>query len=83
MFAFVFLKAFQQRSVAFDAPWYYIIGTSLAMAFTEVYVIAAIVRVGYHVPTVVCIGLGAGLGAVLAMALHRRVFGVQRGSTKP
>ena len=77
MMGFVFLKAFQQRSVAFDAPWYYIVCTSLAMAFTEVYVIATIVRVGYHVPTVLAIGSGAGIVALVAMALHRKICGKQ------
>ncbi len=73
MFAFVFLKAWQQRNVAFDHYWP-ILPTSLLMALTEVYVISIIVRVGYDIPTVLAIGTGAGIGALLAMVLHKRVF---------
>jgi hypothetical protein len=73
MFAFVFLKAFQQRNVAFD-HYLPVVPTSIAMAFCEVYVIAVVVRVGYHVPTVLSVGIGAGLGALGAMALHKRIF---------
>ena len=73
MFAFVFLKAFQQRNVAFDHYWP-VVPTSLLMAATEVYVIAAIVRNGYHLPLVLAVGLGSGLGALGAMLLHKRVF---------
>jgi hypothetical protein len=74
MFVFVFLKAFQQRNVAFDAPAWVVIITSLFMAATEVYVITAIVLEGYSVPLVASIGLGAGIGAVLAMRLHGLLF---------
>jgi hypothetical protein len=77
MFVFVFLKAFQQRNVAFDAPAWVVIVTSLFMAATEVYVIAAIVLEGYSIPLVASIGSGAGLGAVCAMRLHKRIFGEQ------
>ena len=75
---FIFLKAFQQRNVAFDSPSWVVILTSLAMAFAEVYVIAVIVTEGYD-PVLVCsIGLGAGLGCVLAMRTHRYIFGVRQ-----
>ena len=73
MFAFVFLKAWQQRNVAFDHYWP-VLPTSLLMALTEVYVISIIVRVGYDIPIVLAIGTGAGLGALLAMVLHKHIF---------
>lgn len=73
-FGFIFLKAFQQRNVTLDAPAKAVILTSLAMAATEVYVISAIAREGYSVVLVCCIGVGAGLGCVLAMRVHRRIF---------
>ena len=73
MFAFVFLKAFQQRNVAFDHYWP-VIPISLLMACAEVYVISAVVRGGYDLTLVLSIGCGSGLGALLAMYLHRRIF---------
>lgn len=77
-FVFIFLKAFQQRNVAFDSPAYIVVGTSVAMAFVEVYVVATIAMQGYHLPLVLSIGMGGGLGAVLSMASHRRIFGRQK-----
>lgn len=77
-FIFIFLKAFQQRNVAFDAPPWAVLCTSLAMAFAEVYVIAVVVTEGYD-PVLVCsIGIGAGTGCILAMRVHHRVFGDPR-----
>ncbi len=73
MFAFVFLKAFQQRNVAFD-HYLPVIPISLLMALSEVYVISVIVRVGYDMPTVLAIGTGSGIGALLAMVLHKHMF---------
>jgi hypothetical protein len=78
MFAFVFLKAFQQRNVAFDHYWA-VVPVSICMAFCEVYVIAIIVRVGYDIWYVLAIGVGAGIGALVAMGLHRWIF---RGQEK-
>ena len=77
MFAFVFLKAFQQRNVAFDHYWP-VIPTSWLMAAAEVYVIATIVRIGYDFVLVAAIGTGAGAGALVAMWLHKRIFRGQK-----
>ena len=73
MFGFVFLKAFQQRNVAFD-HYGWILPTSMLMATAEVYVIAVIVRVGYDPLLVISVGCGGGLGCLLAMVVHRRMF---------
>lgn len=70
-FLFVFLKAFQQRNVAFD-HYRWIMPVSLGMAATEVYVIAQVVNYGWHILLVLSVGLGAGLGALSAMVLHRK-----------
>ena len=78
MFIFVFLKAFQQRNVAFDSKWYWILGTSYGMVFAEAFIVVTFITVGYHVPTILGIGTGAGFGAILAMHVHRRIFGVQK-----
>ena len=77
MFLFVFLKAFQQRNVA-GSHYLPVVPTSVAMAITEVYIIAIIVRVGYDPLLVACIGTGSGLGCLLAMHLHDKIFGKLR-----
>jgi len=46
--------------------------TSVAMALTEYAVIALIVQQGYHIPLVLGAGLGAGLGCLAAMLIHKR-----------
>ena len=73
-FIFVFLKAFQQRNVAFD-HYKWIVPTSFGMAITEVYVIAAIVSTGYSLSAVLGMGTGGGLGCLLSMYLHKRFIG--------
>ena len=70
---FVFLKAFQQRNVAFD-QYAAIMPTSIAMAFAEFYVVALIVTTGYDVPLVISLGTGAGFGAMAAMYTHGKIF---------
>jgi hypothetical protein len=60
-FIFVFLKAFQQRNVAFDHYWP-VIPISILMAATEVYVISSVVFLGYSIALVLSIGVGAGTG---------------------
>jgi hypothetical protein len=74
MFAFVFLKAFQQRNVA-GSNFLPVVPTSLLMAVAEVYVISVIVRTGFDPALVLGIGAGSGAGAMSAMYLHDRVFG--------
>lgn len=73
-FIFIFLKAFQQRNVAFD-HYVWIIPTSFLMALAEVYVIANIAARGYSIFLVLSIGLGSGIGALLAAILHKRFLG--------
>ncbi len=77
MFCFVFLKAFQQRNVAFDAPWWVVLLLSYGMALTEVYVVSVIAKQGFSPELVLAIGTGSGWGAVIAMASHRKIFGTQ------
>ena len=70
-FVFIFLKAFQQRNVAFmNYGW--VMPTSMAMACTEVYVIASVAHSGWSPVLVLCIGAGSGLGATIAMYVHNR-----------
>jgi len=68
-FIFVFLKAFQQLNVVHGSyPW--IMPTSLAMATCEVYVISVAATQGWGW-IILPIGIGSGLGAILAMVLHK------------
>jgi hypothetical protein len=68
---FVFLKAFQQRNVAFN-NFLWVVPTSLSMAIVEYAVVAIIVKSGYNLPIVLAAGTGAALGCVGAMFLHER-----------
>lgn len=70
---FVFLKAFQQRNVAFD-NYIAVMPVSFLMACTEVYVIGTVAASGWHFPLVTAIGVGAGLGCMSAMYLHHHIF---------
>ena len=70
-FIFVFLKAFQQRNVAFD-NYLPVIPVSLGMASVEVYVIANIAQTGWSLYSVAAIGLASGSGALVAMLLHKK-----------
>lgn len=73
-FMFVALKAFQQRNVVF-LNWIWIVPLSMAMAWAEVKMVGAIglqvAEQGLDSPIWIPIGLGAGLGCVSAMWLHK------------
>ena len=71
-FVFVFLKAFQQRNVAW-LNFGFVLPASLGMAATEFYVISKIAQLGWTWWAVVAGGIGAGLGAISAMYLHERI----------
>lgn len=70
-FIYVFLKAGQQRNVAFD-HYKLIPPFSFGMAATEVYIISAIATHGYDFYAVLGMGFGGSTGALLAMYLHKR-----------
>lgn len=70
-FLFIFLKAYQQRNVAFD-NYGMVLPTSFGLALTEVYVIAKVAVLGFTIPLALTIGVAAGSGAVCAMLIHRR-----------
>ena len=69
-FAFIFLRALQQRNVVHDNYWW-VVPTSLAMAATEAVVIVNIARQGWHFPLVLSVGVGSGLGCITAMVFHK------------
>lgn len=70
-FIFIGLKAFQQRNVIHD-NYGWVVVTSNAMAFFEVFVIATIARHGVDFWLVLALGLGGGTGCVSAMLLHKK-----------
>ena len=72
-FLYVFLKAFQQRNVAFD-HYKMIVPISYGMALMEVFVIASIATRGFTVLSVVALGTAGGLGALLAMWSHKKIL---------
>lgn len=77
-FMFVFFKAFQQRNVAFMHYWW-VMPISFCMSTTEVFALG-IIAVGaveaehwwQLMPYALCLGLGGGIGAMVAMWTHFR-----------
>lgn len=79
-FVFIFLKAFQQRNVAFLHYWW-VVPTSILMGVVEVGVVGAVAIEATAAasfialwPLVVAVGVGGGLGAVASMWIHKRIF---------
>lgn len=72
-FLYVFLKAFQQRSVAAD-NYIAILPVSLGLAAMEVFTVSKVAASGWHLGVVLAIGLASGSGAMVAMLLHRHLF---------
>ena len=68
---YVFLRAFQQRNVAFD-KYKWIMPVSYLMAIADVYIIALIARLQWDLILVLCLGTGSGIGALVAMILHKK-----------
>ena len=72
-FIFIFLKSWQQQNVT-RQQYKWIIPTSMAMAFVELYVIATAAKNGWDFLLVLAIGLGSGLGSLTATLIHSRMF---------
>jgi hypothetical protein len=70
-YLFIFLKAFQQRNVAFD-HYIWIMPVSYAMAATEVFIIAEVAKEGWGILLILAVGTGSGLGALSAALIHKR-----------
>lgn len=69
----VFLRAFQQLNVT-QSRYLWVVPTSFVYAFAEVLIVVTVARSGFHIPLILTVGLGYGLGAVAAMLLHHRLF---------
>ena len=67
---YVFLKALQQRNVAFG-NLFWITPISLGMAATEVYVITVVAGNGYGLLLVLAMGFGAALGCFGGIYVHK------------
>jgi len=72
MFLMVALRAFQQLNVMHDQRML-VMPTSLAMAACEAVVIVNNAKVGLHLSLILATGIGAGLGCLLSMSLHKRL----------
>jgi hypothetical protein len=70
-FAFIFLKAFQQRNVIHN-NYGWVVLVSNTMALFEVYVVASIAKHGMDAWLVLALGMGGGTGCLAAMMLHNR-----------
>lgn len=71
-FIFVGLKSTQQLHVVHKNYWW-IVPTSMLMASCEVYVVATVAKNGWGW-MVLAIGLGSGLGSLLATWAHSKLF---------
>lgn len=87
-FLFIFLKAFQQRNVAF-MHYRWVLPTSFAMAITEVGVVGAVAleatRSEHFMdlwPLVAAIGIGGGLGCIASMYIHFKYVGVRHDNVE-
>jgi hypothetical protein len=70
----VLLRALQQLNVQHDKKlWVPVV--SMGMAFTEIYVLVKNTTGGFEPPVVIVTGLGAGIGCLAAMELHKKLRG--------
>ena len=67
----IFLKAMQQQNVI-HGNWVLVPFVSLGLAVVEVAIVLFVVQSGWA--AIPWMGTGAGLGAVFAMWLHRKLF---------
>ena len=70
-FMMVFLKALQQRNVAFD-NYVWVVPISFCLAAAEVYIISRVAMTGWDLPIVASMGFGGGIGALTAMLFHKK-----------
>jgi hypothetical protein len=70
-FTVVFLKAFQQQNVIHE-NWGLVPFVSMGLATTEVTIVLFVVKTGWH--AIPFMGAGAGLGAICAMLVHKKLF---------
>jgi hypothetical protein len=72
-FLYASLRAFQQKNVTGD-KYLLVMPTSMIMAFADIYLISTVAKTGVDW-IVIPYGLGAGIGAIVAMKLHNHFMG--------
>lgn len=72
-FFYVFLKAFQQRNVAFN-HYLIVAPISMLMAAADVFAITKIAANGWSFGMVATIGAAGALGSMAAMLVHTKLF---------
>lgn len=70
-YAYILLKAWQQLNVHYDKFWW-IAPTSVLMALGEVYTVHNMLKADFSLWYVACMGVGAALGSMTAMVLHKK-----------
>ena len=73
-FSYIGLKAIQQLQVC-NYQFKYIMPTSLGLAACEILLVYNVAREGWNIWLWLALGFGAGLGAMTAMAYHKRRCG--------
>lgn len=72
-FLFVGMKSAQQQQLnVVHRKYWWILPTSMAMALCEVYVVSIVAKNGWGAIALV-IGVGAGLGSIIATWLHDKL----------
>lgn len=71
-FAFIFLKAFQQKNVMQD-KYFWMMPISILMGFSEVFVIST-VAANMTLFTGAAIGIGGGFGCMVACWGHNKII---------
>ena len=68
---YVFLRSLQQLNVMRER-YAWILPTSVAMAATDVFVIAVIAAQGWNLPLVLVLGVSGGIGSIFAVLFHKK-----------
>lgn len=67
---YVGLRSFQQRNVTND-NYAWVVPTSICMAAVDASLMISIVKNGWSIPLVLSVGIGGGLGCIVAMLFHK------------
>jgi hypothetical protein len=68
---YVGLRSFQQRNVTND-NYGWVVPTSVCMAAVDAALMLTVVKQGWSLPLVLSVGIGGGIGCIVAMKFHKR-----------